>query len=133
MSIEARHVQTDRLNTFVREAGDPASPVLLLVHGNVSSSAFFEELMEDLAADFRVIAPDQRGYSPGARPPRVRDHTMDRLVGDVVAVNPDLDASPQAVNEDPYGAGWMARIQLSDPSELEQLLRADGYAAHVGA
>ena len=57
MTIVARHVQTDRLNTFVREAGDPAAPVLLLVHGNVSSSVFFEELMADLAADFDLGLP----------------------------------------------------------------------------
>lgn len=67
MSIDARHVQTDRLNTFVREAGDPGAPVLLLVHGNVSSSAFFEALMADLASDFRVIAPDYRGYGDSER------------------------------------------------------------------
>ncbi|SOC57356.1 alpha/beta fold hydrolase [Ornithinimicrobium cerasi] len=67
MTIDARSVRTDRLSTFVREAGDPSAPVLLLVHGNVSSSVFFEELMEDLAADFHLIAPDYRGYGDSER------------------------------------------------------------------
>lgn len=67
MSIAARHVQTDRLNTFVREAGDPGAPVLVLLHGNVSSSAFFENLMRDLAPDLRLVAPDFRGYGDSER------------------------------------------------------------------
>lgn len=67
MSIAARHVQTDRLSTYVREAGDPGAPVLVLLHGNVSSSAFFEHLMRDLAADFRLLAPDFRGYGDSER------------------------------------------------------------------
>lgn len=67
MTIDARHVQTSRLRTFVREAGDPSSPTLVLVHGNVSSSVFFEELMEDLASDFHLVAPDYRGYGDSER------------------------------------------------------------------
>ena len=42
--------------------------------------------------------------------------------GEVVAVNDGLGDTPESVNEDPYGAGWMIRIKLSDPSELEGLL-----------
>lgn len=67
MSIAARHVRTDRLNTFVRQAGDPGASVLVLLHGNVSSSAFFENLMRDLAADVRLVAPDFRGYGDSER------------------------------------------------------------------
>lgn len=67
MTIAARHVQTDRLNTYVREAGDPSAPTLVLIHGNVSSSAFFENLMRDLSADLHVLAPDFRGYGDSER------------------------------------------------------------------
>lgn len=67
MSITSRHVQTDRLRTFVREAGDPGAPVLVLLHGNVSSSAFFEHLLRDLAPDFCLLAPDFRGYGDSER------------------------------------------------------------------
>ena len=67
MSIDARHVRTERLSTFVREAGDPSGPTLLLVHGNVSSSVFFDELIADLSADAHVLAPDFRGYGDSER------------------------------------------------------------------
>ena len=53
------------------------------------------------------------------------------LSGEIVAVNADLEASPELVNSDPYGAGWLFRIKASDESELEQLLNAEGYQAAI--
>lgn len=47
--------------------------------------------------------------------------------GTIVAHNVALEQSPEKVNEDPYGAGWMIRISLADSAELDGLLTADGY------
>ena len=49
------------------------------------------------------------------------------LSGEIVAVNEALSDSPDRVNEDPYGEGWMVRVRLTDPSEHESLLDADAY------
>ncbi len=49
------------------------------------------------------------------------------LAGTVVEVNPDLEASPELVNSDPYGAGWIAVVELADPSALESLMDAAAY------
>ncbi len=49
------------------------------------------------------------------------------LSGEIVEVNGDLGDSPDAINNDPYGAGWLVKIRLSDPSETEQLLDAAAY------
>jgi glycine cleavage system H protein len=49
------------------------------------------------------------------------------LSGEIVAVNGDLADSPERINEDPYGEGWLVRVRLSDPSELDSLLDADAY------
>jgi glycine cleavage system H protein len=51
--------------------------------------------------------------------------------GEIVEVNEDLAESPQLVNEDPYGDGWMVKIALSDPTELETLMSASEYEAYV--
>ena len=51
--------------------------------------------------------------------------------GTVVAFNEDLEATPELVNTDPYGAGWMVKIEFSDASELDDLLDADAYDALV--
>lgn len=50
------------------------------------------------------------------------------LSGKVIAVNDDLVDSPEAINQDPYGEAWLFRLELSDPSEVEQLLDAETYA-----
>jgi glycine cleavage system H protein len=49
------------------------------------------------------------------------------LSGEILTFNPDLEDAPETVNSDPYGAGWMIRIKLSDTSELDGLLSADDY------
>ena len=47
--------------------------------------------------------------------------------GTVVAVNDALSATPEALNQDPYGAGWLCEIEMSDPSQAEALLDANAY------
>lgn len=52
--------------------------------------------------------------------------------GEVVAINDALDGDPSLVNSDPYGDGWMLRLRISDPSQLDELLGPDEYASHIG-
>lgn len=52
--------------------------------------------------------------------------------GEVTEINSRLDAEPAVVNTDPYGAGWMIRLRLSDPSQLDVLLKPDAYSAQIG-
>jgi glycine cleavage system H protein len=49
------------------------------------------------------------------------------LSGEVIEVNEELSGSPEKVNEDPYGDGWLVKIRLSDASETEQLMDAAAY------
>jgi glycine cleavage system H protein len=53
------------------------------------------------------------------------------VTGEVVEVNAALAEAPDGVNEDCYGDGWLVVVQISDPSELEQLLSPRDYAQHV--
>jgi glycine cleavage system H protein len=53
--------------------------------------------------------------------------------GEIIEFNESLEEEPEKVNEDPYGDGWMIRIRMSDPSELDELLDADAYKELVGA
>jgi glycine cleavage system H protein len=54
------------------------------------------------------------------------------LSGEIVDVNDKLEKSPELVNSDPYGDGWMVKINLSDISEKDQLLTADKYKELTG-
>jgi glycine cleavage system H protein len=51
--------------------------------------------------------------------------------GEVLAVNPGVVDTPGVVNSDPYGDGWLVRVRLSDPSELDELMDAAAYRAYV--
>jgi glycine cleavage system H protein len=51
------------------------------------------------------------------------------LSGEIVAVNQKVVAEPETVNDDPYGEGWLLRIRLADPSEVDALLDAGAYRA----
>jgi glycine cleavage system H protein len=54
------------------------------------------------------------------------------LSGEIVAVNDALADTPQAINEDPYGVGWLVKVRLADPSECDALMDAATYTAGLG-
>jgi glycine cleavage system H protein len=53
------------------------------------------------------------------------------ISGEVVEINEALRESPELMNSDPFGEGWIAKVELADTSELDALLDADGYAAET--
>lgn len=52
--------------------------------------------------------------------------------GEILEFNASLNDSPELVNSDPYGAGWMIKIRMTDPAELDVLLDAEAYAKLIG-
>ncbi|MDB4028484.1 glycine cleavage system protein GcvH [Flavobacteriaceae bacterium] len=55
------------------------------------------------------------------------------LSGEIIAFNDTLESEPEKVNNDPYGEGWMIKIKISNPEEIENLLDETGYKELVGA
>ena len=53
--------------------------------------------------------------------------------GEVLEVNPEIESSPELVNKDPYGKGWMIRIKIANPTEINDLLTPEAYRTLVGA
>jgi len=51
------------------------------------------------------------------------------ITGAIAEVNAELESQPELLNSDPYGAGWICRIEISDPSELDGLMDAEAYRA----
>lgn len=51
----------------------------------------------------------------------------------VLAVNDAIDASPELVNSDPYGEGWIIRVKLTNPADVDALLTADAYKSEINA
>ena len=51
------------------------------------------------------------------------------MSGEMIAVNESLSQSPETINDDPYGEGWLVRVRLSDPSQADSLMDASAYRA----
>ncbi len=52
--------------------------------------------------------------------------------GEIIEKNEGLDENPQSVNEDPYGAGWMIKVKMSNPADADALMSAEDYSAIAG-
>jgi glycine cleavage system H protein len=53
--------------------------------------------------------------------------------GEIIEFNDSLESEPEKVNNDPYGDGWMVKVKMSNPSQLDELMGSDEYKALVGA
>jgi glycine cleavage system H protein len=53
------------------------------------------------------------------------------LSGDILEVNGAVADAPETVNADPYGEGWLVRVRLTDPGEVDSLMSADDYRRHL--
>lgn len=55
------------------------------------------------------------------------------IAGTILEVNAGLDGAPESVNQDPYGAGWMICVEMSNPAQMDELMDSAAYSAMVGA
>jgi len=115
--IRARQITTRGFTFDVLESGSAGEPVLLL-HGFPDTSLEWSGLMPVLsAAGYHCLAPDQRGYSPGARPTEVGAYKYEELVADAFAIGSELGERFHLVGHD-WGAnvGWL--MVQKDPSRI---------------
>jgi glycine cleavage system H protein len=54
------------------------------------------------------------------------------VAGEVIAFNEELTSAPEAINQDPYGNGWVIKVKMSDPAQVDELLDAAAYSALIG-
>ncbi|HUZ10757.1 MAG TPA: alpha/beta hydrolase [Acidimicrobiales bacterium] len=107
MEIERLQIDANGLTFTARAAGPPRGRPVILLHGFPQTSWSWRHVLLSLGAEgFRAIAPDQRGYSTGARPPAVEDYTMPRLVSDVLAIA----ATMEMPIFDLVGHDWGGRV-----------------------
>lgn len=111
---DARTVTVGDLTFDVAVTGPHNATPVVLLHGFPESNAQWRSLAVQLAdAGHRVIAPNLRGYSPGARPEGVENYTIDRLVGDVIGLLDALDVERAHLVGHDWGGtiGWFAAIR----------------------
>ena len=111
---------------WVRVSGDTAEIGITKYASDELGDIVFVDLPE-------VGAPVQAGAVAGSiESVKAVAELASPVSGEVVAVNGVLSDTPETVNEDPYGAGWMAKVKMSSPSDLDRLLDAAAYEASLG-
>ncbi|CAN5153673.1 alpha/beta hydrolase [soil metagenome] len=117
-----RQLAVGPLTFDVLEAGPADGPVVVLLHGFPQDGRAWGAQVPDLAAaGVRVLAPSQRGYSPGASPTAVRDYAMPQLVGDVVGVLDAIGAEDAHVVGHDWGGSVAWQMAARHPDRVRTL------------
>jgi pimeloyl-ACP methyl ester carboxylesterase len=128
-----RTTTIDGLKIFYREAGDPALPVLLLLHGFPASSFMYRELIGRLAHRFRVIAPDYPGFGHSDAPSVAAfDYTFDRLADIVEKFTDRLGLKRYGLYMQDFGGPVGFRLASRHPDKVSFLVVQNANAYEEG-
>jgi pimeloyl-ACP methyl ester carboxylesterase len=115
--IERLEIDANRLTFTARAAGPEHGRGVILLHGFPQTSWSWRGQLSELGdAGYRAVAPDQRGYSAGARPPTVADYGLGHLVGDVLALADALEMDTFDLVGHDWGGmvSWLAAARHPD-------------------
>lgn len=125
LPIQPRTVLVDGIEIFYREAGDPAAPTLLLLHGFPTSSTMFRALMPLLAQRFHLVAPDLPGFGFSGAPDIASFARLAELVSGFVDA---LALQRFAIYVFDYGAPVGFRLALAMPERITAIISQNGNA-----
>lgn len=132
-AVHHRYASVDGRRLFYREAGKPADPTVLLLHGFPTSSYMFRHLIPALADGYHVIAPDHLGFGLSDAPPVDEfDYTFDALTDLTANLLRTLGVDRYAMYVQDYGApiGW--RLALRDPAAITAIISQNGNGYDAG-
>jgi pimeloyl-ACP methyl ester carboxylesterase len=115
--IERLEIDANHLTFTARAAGPDGGRGVILLHGFPQTSWCWRGQLSELGdAGYRAVAPDQRGYSAGARPPNVADYGLDHLVGDVLALADAMEMDTFDLVGHDWGGmvSWVAAARHAD-------------------
>jgi pimeloyl-ACP methyl ester carboxylesterase len=125
--------QVEDLTIFYREAGDPASPTILLLHGFPSSSHMFRDLIPLLAGSFHLVAPDYPGFGHSDAPaPGAFEYTFDNLAGVMEGFVDAIGLERYSLYIQDYGSPVGFRLATRRPERVQALIVQNGNAYDEG-
>lgn len=131
--VRYRTADVDGLEIFYREAGDPACPTLLLLHGFPSSGHMFRDLIPLLAAHFHLVAPDLPGFGLSEIKPRSQfDYSFDRLAKVVGRFTEVVGLDHYMLYLFDYGAPTGFRLAMAHPERVTAIVSQNGNAYEEG-
>ncbi|MFN8168701.1 MAG: alpha/beta hydrolase [Candidatus Nanopelagicales bacterium] len=119
--ISVQHVETPRLRTALLTDGRSDGELVVLVHGNVSSSLFWQETLLSLPAGFRGIAPDLRGFGASETKPVDATRGLRDFADDLAALLETIDAGPAHLVGWSMGGGVVTQLLLDRPDLVASL------------
>jgi pimeloyl-ACP methyl ester carboxylesterase len=132
-STSIHKVEADGVRVFYRAAGDPAAPVVLLLHGFPASSFMFRELIPRLAGNYHVIAPDLPGFGFTEVPSeRKYPYSFDALAKTIDAFTEALNLKRYAIYVFDYGAPTGFRLATAHPERVTAIVSQNGNAYEEG-
>jgi pimeloyl-ACP methyl ester carboxylesterase len=127
--ISYKTVEIEGVDIFYREAGDPANPTIVLLHGFPTSSHMFRNLIPALADEFHLIAPDYPGYGFSAMPAVDEfDYSFDNIAKLMEHFLEEIEVERYSLYLMDYGAPIGFRIAAADPEKVETLIIQNGNA-----
>ncbi|MFL5253480.1 MAG: alpha/beta fold hydrolase [Rhodopila sp.] len=130
-----RAVAVNGRKIFYREAGDPAAPTILLLHGLPTSSRMFRNLIPALADRFHLVAPDYVGFGHSDAPPRGEfSYSFDKLAAHVAGLVDALGLTSYIVYMQDYGGPVGFRLFTRRPEQVKGFIiqNANAYLEGVG-
>ncbi len=128
-TVQFNTAQIDGLNIAYREAGDPANPTVLLLHGFPTSSHMFRNLIPALSDRYHVIAPDYPGFGNSAKPDVSEfDYSFDNLANLMEKLVDKLEVKKYSLYLMDYGAPIGFRMASVNPPRTESLFIRNGIA-----
>jgi pimeloyl-ACP methyl ester carboxylesterase len=121
------------LDIFYREAGSPANPTLLLLHGFPTSSLMFRNLIPRLADRYHLVAPDYPGFGNSSAPPVDKfEYTFDNLAEVIDELAQALKLERYSLYVQDYGAPVGYRLAVKHPERVQALIVQNGNAYEEG-
>lgn len=118
-----RTVEIKGKKIFYREAGDPAQPTIVLLHGYPTSSHAYRELIPMLSTHYHIVAPDYLGFGYSDHPdPDVTAYTFDRLTDYVAGLLAKLSLTKYTLYMHDFGAPVGFRLMERDPDAIQGLI-----------
>jgi pimeloyl-ACP methyl ester carboxylesterase len=129
-AIKYRTANVDGIGIFYREAGSPAAPKLLLLHGFPSAGHMFRDLIPLLADGFHIVAPDLPGFGNSDMPGR--GHSFDRIANVIDRFTEIVGFDHYAVYVFDYGAPTGFRLAVKHPERIAAIISQNGNAYQEG-
>src|SRR6476646_119068 len=132
-TLSFKTVKVHGLDTFYREAGDKNKPTILLLHGFPSSSHMYRDLINDLAADYHLVAPDYPGFGQSSSPsPSAYNYSFDNLATTINHFIDALGLKNFTLFVQDYGGPVGFRIAAQRPELIQALIVQNANAYNEG-